>query len=177
MHKIKITSHMLGGTDARSWRKLRKLLHGLRQGMTLKAAAAFASIAPRTVETWRQRGDAGEPGYVRLSDAIQRASDYWEAETVAGLSASRVRDPKVAMWMLERNPHTRQDWGASETVTDAAVGLGQLFQAMTAAVSEAKPARLGSTVDALPLLTDRVTDRERVTDRVTDDDEEDALDV
>jgi len=81
------------------------------------------------------------------------------------------------MWMLERNPHTRQDWGASETVTDAAVGLGQLFQAMTAAVSEAKPARLGSTVDALPLLTDRVTDRERVTDRVTDDDEEDALDV
>ena len=149
---------MLGGTDARSWRKLRKLLHGLRQGMTLKAAAAFASIAPRTVETWRERGNTGQPGYVRLSEAIQRASDYWEAETVAGLSASRVRDPKIAMWMLERNPHTRRDWGTGETVTDAAVGLGQLFQAMTAAVSEAKPARLGSTVDALPLLTDRVTD-------------------
>ena len=154
--KIAITSHMLGGTDARSWRKLRKLLHGLRQGMTLKAAAAFASIAPRTVETWRERGNAGEAGYVRLSDAIQRASDYWEAETVAGLSASRVRDPKVAMWMLERNPNTR-DWRASETVTDAAVGLGQLFQAMRQVHASAEPARLGSAVPGaagvpLPLL-------------------------
>ena len=159
MDKIKITSHMLGGTDARSWRKLRKLLHGLRQGMTLKAASAFASIAPRTVETWRERGNAGEAGYVRLSEAIQRASDYWEAETVAGLSLRRVRDPKVSMWMLERNPNTRQDWGASETVTDAAVGLGALFAALTAASQE--PGRLGAagaTVDALPLLTEHAPD-------------------
>ena len=163
MNKIKITSHMLGGTDARSWRKLRKLLHGLRQGMTLKAASAYASIAPRTCETWRERGNAGEAGYVRLSEAIQRASDYWEAETVAGLSASRVRDPKVAMWMLERNPSTRQDWGASETVTDAAVGLGQLFQAMRQVHASAEPARLGAAVPGaaglpLPLLTERASD-------------------
>ena len=159
--KIKITSHMLGGTDARSWRKLRKLLHGLRQGMTLKAAAAYASIAPRTCETWRERGNAGEAGYVRLSEAIQRASDYWEAETVAGLSASRVRDPKVSMWMLERNPNTRQDWGASETVTDAAVGLGQLFQAMRQVHASTEPPRLGAAVPGaagVPLLTERVTD-------------------
>ena len=101
---------------------------------------------------------------MRLSEAIQRASDYWEAETVAGLSLRRVRDPKISMWMLERNPNTRQDWGASETVTDAAVGLGQLYAAMTAAASAtAVPTRLGSAVpgaatEPLPLLTERATD-------------------
>tara|TARA_R110001583_G_scaffold42373_1_gene134606 strand:- start:153 stop:422 length:270 start_codon:yes stop_codon:yes gene_type:complete len=60
------------------------------------------------------------------------------------------------MWMLERNPNTR-DWRASETVTDAAVGLGQLFQALGKVHASAEPARLGSAVPGaagvpLPLL-------------------------
>ena len=126
------------------------LVEAYARGLDTPEAAALAGIGVRTVSTFLTA-----PENRKHRDAAQRirsAQATFADTAIQAITASHASDWRSAAWTLEHAPATRErysDRGADDT--GALAGLGQLFAALSAVT---EPARLGSAVVPLPLLTD-----------------------
>jgi hypothetical protein len=93
----------------------RKLLSGLRCGLSRAAAATRAGIGARTLREWMARTDTAEP-YASLRAEIEAVEADCEARLSAVVFKAALADPNQARWLLERR--FPQTWGRRTVVVD-----------------------------------------------------------
>ena len=79
----------------------KKLLAGLRCGLSRAAAATRAGIGARTLREWMARTDAAEP-YASLRAEVEAIEADCEARLTAVVFKAALADPNQARWLLER---------------------------------------------------------------------------
>lgn len=79
----------------------RKLLAGLRCGLSRAAAATRAGIGARTLRDWMARTDTAEP-YSSLRAEVEAVEADCEARLSAVIFKAALNDPNQARWLLER---------------------------------------------------------------------------
>ena len=79
----------------------RKLLAGLRCGLSRAAAATRAGVGARTLREWMARTDAAEP-YASLRAEVEAVEADCEARLTASVFKAALADPNQARWLLER---------------------------------------------------------------------------
>lgn len=93
----------------------RKLLSGLRCGLSRAAAATRAGIGARTLREWMARTDTAEP-YASLRAEVEAVEADCEARLTAVIFKAALADPNQARWLLERR--FPQTWGRRTVVVD-----------------------------------------------------------
>lgn len=93
----------------------KKLLSGLRCGLSRAAAATRAGIGARTLREWMARTDAAEP-YASLRAEVEAVEADCEARLTAVVLKAALADPNQARWLLERR--FPQTWGRRTVVVD-----------------------------------------------------------
>jgi hypothetical protein len=79
----------------------KKLLDGLRCGLSRAAAATRAGIGARTFREWMARTDAAEP-YASLRTEVEAVEADCEGRLAAVVFRAALKDPNQARWLLER---------------------------------------------------------------------------
>lgn len=79
----------------------KKLLAGLRCGLSRAAAATRAGIGARTLREWMARTDTAEP-YASLRAEVEAVEADCEARLSAVIFKAALNDPNQARWLLER---------------------------------------------------------------------------
>ena len=128
--KPRFTARMQGGS-VRSWRNLRKLLTAYRQGADTREAAGVAGIGLRTVDDWLQRGSSGEQPYVRFYAIVERIRSVHVLQGISAISASRARNPELAIKWIQIDPRTRDRYG-TRVETDADTASVQVLASLAA---------------------------------------------
>tara|TARA_R100000664_G_scaffold33048_1_gene49181 strand:- start:642 stop:1079 length:438 start_codon:yes stop_codon:yes gene_type:complete len=87
-----------------------RLVEGIKLGLSNKLAAQYAGVSESTFYAWRQRGQAGEPGYLELLESLKRAEAQSAAHCLAVIKKS-AQDGNwtSAAWLLERRHGYRKD--------------------------------------------------------------------
>lgn len=93
----------------------RKLLAGLRCGLSRAAAATRAGIGARTLREWMARTDTAEP-YASLRAEVEAVEADCEARLSAVIFKAALNDPNQARWLLERR--FPQAWGRRTVLVD-----------------------------------------------------------
>jgi hypothetical protein len=87
--------------------KVEVLLTAIRVGNRLSVAASYAGVSPKSMAEWMRRGRGvdGRPAlepYVGFVRAVEHAQAEAEVEAVALVRKAMRRNPKYAIWWLER---------------------------------------------------------------------------
>lgn len=93
----------------------KKLLAGLRCGLSRAAAATRAGIGARTLRDWMARTDTAEP-YASLRAEVEAVEADCEARLSAVIFKAALADPNQARWLLERR--FPQTWGRRTAIVD-----------------------------------------------------------
>lgn len=87
-----------------------RLVQGIKLGLSNKLAAQYAGVSESTFYAWRQRGQAGEPGYLELLESIKRAEAESAAHCLAVIKkAAQDGNWTSAAWLLERRHGYRKE--------------------------------------------------------------------
>ena len=79
----------------------KRILSGLRCGLSRAASASRAGIGARTFREWMARTDDVEP-YASLRAEVEAAEGSCEARLAAVVFKAALEDPNQARWLLER---------------------------------------------------------------------------
>jgi len=136
-----------------SERRRAVFLTELRNGQTVRAAAARAGVSDVTVYRHMQGDDtfssavarARDEAEAKLLDGITKAAHTGETITTAGGAVvTKPGDWRAGAWMLEHHPHTKERYA---TITKAQVGGDP---------SNPAPVQVGVTVDLGPATIERL---------------------
>ena len=129
-----------------------KAIEAYREGMHTIEVAALCGISRQVLDKWRREGEDGNGPHATFAREAAAAEAEHVRDTIRVLNGSRASDPNLALKFLQSDPKTRDRYGArTPEDTGALAGLGALYAALSAVT---EPARLGSAVVPLPLLTD-----------------------
>jgi hypothetical protein len=108
----------------------KRILSGLRCGLSRAASASRAGIGARTFREWMARTDDVEP-YASLRAEVEAAEGSCEARLAAVVFKAALEDPNQARWLLERR--FPASWGRRQPEQEpapAAAGpsLSKFFQ-------------------------------------------------
>ena len=87
-----------------------RLVQGIKLGLSNKLAAQYAGVSESTFYAWRQRGQAGEEGYLELLESLKRAEAESAAHCLAVIKrAAQDGNWTSAAWLLERRHGYRKE--------------------------------------------------------------------
>ncbi len=87
-----------------------RLVEGIKLGLSNKLAAQYAGVSESTFYAWRQRGQAGEEGYLELLESLKRAEAESAAHCLSVIKdAAQQGNWTSAAWLLERRHGYRKE--------------------------------------------------------------------
>lgn len=93
--------------------KIDRLLLAYLTGHDTKEAAALAGISRRRVDEWRSQGEQEPDGvYGEIAAQIDACIAEWIDQSMVAINASRAKDWKAALALLQASPHTRDRYAA-----------------------------------------------------------------
>ena len=88
----------------------KRLVEGIRLGLTNKLAAAYAGISESTFYLWMQQAREGDQEKIELSESLKKAEAQSAAHSLAVIKkAAQDGTWTAAAWMLERRHNFRRD--------------------------------------------------------------------
>ena len=97
----------------------KRLVEGIRLGLTNKLAAAYAGISESTFYLWMQQAREGDQEKIELSESLKKAEAQSAAHSLAVIKkAAQDGTWTAAAWMLERRHNFRRDAVAEPEIVD-----------------------------------------------------------
>lgn len=89
----------------------------VRTGSDRRNASRLLGLQYRTVQNWYNRGKRGEAPFVEFFHLLRAADAEWERRLLQRVDGGD--HWQGAAWRLERDPRTRDRWGARSRFDDA----------------------------------------------------------
>ena len=97
----------------------KRLVEGIRLGLTNKLAAAYAGISESTFYLWMQQAREGDQEKIELSESLKKAEAQSAAHSLAVIKkAAQDGTWTAAAWMLERRHNFRRDAVVEPEIVD-----------------------------------------------------------